>query len=393
MFFMLFLLISVIQLPALHFIYYIIPLYPSRGFGEHMPPKKIEKIIKTEGMPDIIVRLAKVPDMRRIQMLYAEVYGAAYPIPIIMDKDKMRHAIEDNDYYWLVAECQGRIIGSLVYALDLFYRNSKAFGAVVSQEYRKHNLAFMMMKLVLDDITVNKDLVDLVYATTRTANHAPQRLTESLGFIKLGIFPNTHKVHDKETHCLTAYLTEGALQRPLGKVGGKAVSLFVMHLVGVGEDAQLDEAEALGQALRGVVRRAGGGVDQVHQVFIDRDIVEDQLHHHEGQVMLPVFLAHHGAEGLGVPVEQVQRVDEAPDDPALAFRHQPVIVVILDGVPHLVLVHYYRDRISGAVHLGVKHLYAAHVRHFGQPDYDIRHALCFYYFFYLFRRHMFPEPS
>lgn len=178
-----------------------------------MALKKIEKIIKTEGKPDIIVRLAKVQDMRRIQMLYAEVYGAAYPIPIIMDKEKMRHAIEDNEYYWLVAECQGRIIGSLVYALDLFYRNSKAFGAVVSQEFRKHNLAFMMMKLVLDDITVNKDLVDLVYATTRTANHAPQRLTESLGFIKLGIFPNTHKVHDNETHCLTAYLTEGALQR------------------------------------------------------------------------------------------------------------------------------------------------------------------------------------
>jgi len=178
-----------------------------------MALKKIERIIKTEGKPDIIIRLAKVQDMRRIQMLYAEVYGANYPIPIIMDKGLMRHAIEDNDYYWLVAECQGRVVGSLVYALDLLYRNSKAFGAVVSQEFRKHNLAFMMMKLVLDDITTNKDLVDLVYATTRTANHAPQRLTESLGFIKLGIFPNTHKVQDNETHCLTAYLTEGALQR------------------------------------------------------------------------------------------------------------------------------------------------------------------------------------
>jgi RimJ/RimL family protein N-acetyltransferase len=94
-------------------------------------------------------------------------------------------------------------VGSLVYALDLYYRNSKAFGAVVSQEFRKLDLAYTMMKLVLDDITHNKDLVDLVYATTRTANYAPQKLTESLGFIKLGIFPNTHKVQDNETHCLT----------------------------------------------------------------------------------------------------------------------------------------------------------------------------------------------
>ena len=178
-----------------------------------MAHKKIEKIIKAEGKQDIIIRLARVADMRRIQMLYAEVYGAAYPIPIIADKDKMRSAIENDEYYWLVAECQGRVIGSLVYSVDLLYRNSKAFGAVVSQEFRKHDLAFTMMKLVLDDITQTKDLVDLVYATTRTANHAPQKLTESLGFIKLGIFPNTHKVQDNETHCLTAYFTDRALQR------------------------------------------------------------------------------------------------------------------------------------------------------------------------------------
>jgi RimJ/RimL family protein N-acetyltransferase len=178
-----------------------------------MTHKKMETIIKAEGKPDVVIRLAKVQDMRRIQMLYAEVYGGSYPIPIIVDKDKMRHAIEDDDYYWLVAECQGRVVGSLVYEVSLPYRNSKAFGAVVSQEFRKLDLAYTMMKLVLDDITHNRDLVDVIYATTRTANYAPQKLTESLGFIKLGIFPNTHKVQDNETHCLTAYFTEGALQR------------------------------------------------------------------------------------------------------------------------------------------------------------------------------------
>ncbi len=178
-----------------------------------MALKKIEKIIKTEGKPDIILRLAKVHDIRRIQMLYAEVYGGNYSAPIITDREKMRSAIEDDDYYWMVAECQGRVVGSLVYALDLPHRASKAFGAVVSQEFRKHDLAYMMMKLVLDDITKVKDLVDLVYATTRTANYAPQKLTENLGFIKLGIFPNTHKVQDNETHCLTGYLTEQALAK------------------------------------------------------------------------------------------------------------------------------------------------------------------------------------
>jgi RimJ/RimL family protein N-acetyltransferase len=178
-----------------------------------MAHKKLEKIIKAAGKPDVVIRLAKVNDMRRIQMLYAEVYGGSYSIPIVTDREKMRRAIEDNEYYWLVAECQGRVIGSLVYALDLYYRNSKAFGAVVSLEFRKLDLAFTMMKLVLDDITQNKDLVDLVYATTRTANYAPQKLTEALGFIKLGIFPNSNRLQYNETHCLTAYFTEGALAR------------------------------------------------------------------------------------------------------------------------------------------------------------------------------------
>lgn len=178
-----------------------------------MPPKKIDQIIKTPGLPDVLIRVAKLADMRRIQMLYAEVYGGSYSIPIVTDKEKMRSAIENDDYYWMVAECEGRIVGSLVYAVDLLYRNSKAFGAVVSQEFRKHDLAFTMMKLVLDDITKNKDLVDLVYATTRTANYAPQKLTESLGFIKLGIFPNSNRLQYNETHCLTGYFTERAMQR------------------------------------------------------------------------------------------------------------------------------------------------------------------------------------
>jgi len=178
-----------------------------------MPIKKIEQLIKNEGKPDIAIRLARTQDMRRIQMLYAEVYGGNYAISIITDKEKMRRAIENDSYYWLVAECEGRIIGSLVYALDLPDRLAKAFGAVVSQDYRKLDLARTMMKLVLDDITQTQKLVDVVYATTRTANYAPQKLTESLGFVKLGIFPNTHKVSENETHCLTAYFTEEALKK------------------------------------------------------------------------------------------------------------------------------------------------------------------------------------
>lgn len=173
---------------------------------------KFEKNIKVKGLPDIKIRVPRLGDMRRIRVLYAEVYGGNYSVPLIVDENKMRFAIDNDFYYWLVAECDGRIIASLIYAIDYENRISKAFGAVVSKEYRKHNLAYLMMKYILDAITHDKKWVDLVYATTRTANYAPQRLTESLGFLKLGIFPNTHKVFENETHCLWAYYTESALR-------------------------------------------------------------------------------------------------------------------------------------------------------------------------------------
>jgi RimJ/RimL family protein N-acetyltransferase len=179
-----------------------------------MAIKKIEQTVKNlEGRPDINIRLARVADMRRIQMLYIEVYGGSYSISLITDKEKMRRAIENDNYYWMVAECEGRVIGSLVYALDISDRLAKAFGAVVSKDFRKLDLAYTMMKLVLDDIAQTQKLMDVIYATTRTASYAPQKLTESLGFIKLGIFPNTHMVSENETHCLTSYFTEEALKK------------------------------------------------------------------------------------------------------------------------------------------------------------------------------------
>ncbi len=178
-----------------------------------MSIKYLTKTINIPSKGNVLIRPARLIDARRIQVLYTEVYGSSYSVSIITDPDKMRHAIESDEYYWLVAEYNGKIVASLVYSMDFRQRISKAFGAVVSEEFRKHDIAYTMMKLILDDITQNQDLVDVVYATTRTTSYAPQKLTESLGFLKLGIFPNTHKVAENETHCFTAYLTENALKK------------------------------------------------------------------------------------------------------------------------------------------------------------------------------------
>lgn len=178
-----------------------------------MHKRRVETVVTGYDGQNIYLRNARPEDMRRIQVLYAEAYGANYPMTIISDKLKMRRAIESDKYYWFVAECQGRIVASLIYEVDPVQKISKAFGAVVSKEFRKHDLANTMMEIILKEITSVRPLVDTVYATTRTITVAPQRLIENLGFIKLGIFPNAHKVFEHETHCLAGYFVPAALKK------------------------------------------------------------------------------------------------------------------------------------------------------------------------------------
>lgn len=187
------------------------PSCGQQGFGGGMSTRHVEVLLSTgEEGADIRIRNARPEDARRIQVLYGEVYGPNYSLPLIYDRERVKEAIENDNFFWLVGEHNGRIIGSLLYQIDRPQRMAKALGAVVSRDYRKHNLANTMMKIIQDKITKEESLVDAVYATTRTITTAPQQMTENLGFIPLGIFPNAHKVFEHETHCLAGYFVKEA---------------------------------------------------------------------------------------------------------------------------------------------------------------------------------------
>lgn len=168
--------------------------------------KHVDITVKS-GDSDFAIRIrnARQEDGRRIQVLFAEVYGHNYPMSLVSDRAKMSRAIAGDDYFWLVGEHNGRIIASQIMHIDAKNRLGKALGAVVSREYRKHNLNYIMMNLIMDSVTKKHKVVDAVYATTRTVTAAPQKILDNLGFSALGIFPNAHKIHEHETYCLTAY--------------------------------------------------------------------------------------------------------------------------------------------------------------------------------------------
>ena len=173
----------------------------------------LDRILAGLGKSGIRLRRAATVDTHRIQLLYTEVYGANYPLSIIKDQAQMRRALENPSFFWMLAEFQGRIVASIIYELDKAQRIAKVFGAVVAKAHRKNNLANTMMAAVMRELTGPRPRADTVYATTRTVTTAPQQMTENLGFTKLGIFPNAHKVLEHETHCLTAYFTPAALRR------------------------------------------------------------------------------------------------------------------------------------------------------------------------------------
>ncbi|MFA5161080.1 MAG: GNAT family N-acetyltransferase [Elusimicrobiales bacterium] len=220
-----------------------------------MALKHVEMLIDsgTEGR-EIRVRNARSEDARRIQALYSEVYGSSYSVSVVTDREKMKKAIASDDYFWLVGEHEGRIIASLFYTLDRTQRISKALGAVVSNEYRKLNLANTLMRFILDAI-ISAGWADVVYATTRTANTAPQQLTEGLGFAPLGIFPNAHKVFENETHCLAGHFIPQSWQHrrapavlleelePLHRLAGQSLAKFGVEL----EKPELVRAEDSGR--------------------------------------------------------------------------------------------------------------------------------------------------
>ena len=166
-----------------------------------------------ENVGPVLIRTAKPSDVLQIRWLYNLVYEGNYPFSLVDNPQECLAAIESENYLWLVGEAQGKIIASIIFVIDSTIRIGKAFGAVVAREYRNADLAEMMLSLGLNSITCESKIAMSVYSTTRTVSLAPQRLAEKVGFKKLGIFPNVHRVNKSETHTLAVYYEPSALQK------------------------------------------------------------------------------------------------------------------------------------------------------------------------------------
>lgn len=165
---------------------------------------------------NIRFRRAQAHDVFQILELYLSIYAGNYTNQMMTQPALLRDSLLDPNIFWMVAETQGegaRVVGSVVYQIDRKNALAKVFGAVVEPGFRGQHLTETMMKAGYDLLRQVIPPIEVVYATTRTVSAAPQKLTSNLGYHKLGIFPNVHKTHGYETHCLTALFAEDAIQK------------------------------------------------------------------------------------------------------------------------------------------------------------------------------------
>jgi RimJ/RimL family protein N-acetyltransferase len=153
-------------------------------------------------------RLANTDDIFRLIELYHVVYKGTYPEPLMNQYSVMKAFLQNKGSYWFIAESKNHeknsLIGSVAVRYDEENRLAKAFGAAVLEEHRRTGLMESLLSHAIQYMQKNTSGADVVYATTRTIHEGAQAVTEKLGFKKLGIFPNSHKSIEYETHCLTA---------------------------------------------------------------------------------------------------------------------------------------------------------------------------------------------
>lgn len=150
-------------------------------------------------------------DVQAIIDHYIIVYKGKYSLPDVSDPEIIARKVEDPGYLWLLAKVEGRLVGSLIFAIDPVNKIGKTYAAAVLNELRGQDLMRTMTRHGLKLLTEKTRVCDVIYATTRTVSFAPQILLENLGFVSLGIFPNVRKIESFETHGLEVYLSANGL--------------------------------------------------------------------------------------------------------------------------------------------------------------------------------------
>lgn len=158
---------------------------------------------------------AEVSDINEIINLYRIVYGKKYPIKYGTDPDLLKKAIlNEKSHLVLVGRDPDKnvVTGVLITEIDLDNKIGKLLGLVVHPDYQKNKIGNALVVYVSKYFLEENNLINSLYATTRTNTVGPQRVFIKNGYTPLGIFPNSHRLTQYETMTLFAKFRTGVLE-------------------------------------------------------------------------------------------------------------------------------------------------------------------------------------
>lgn len=162
----------------------------------------------------VTVRPAELSDLESLRALYRGTYGDRYALPEVVNDERSREVIQSHEWVWLLAECEGSVVGSLIFGWEPEHRLGKSFAGVVDSNFRGQKTMQRMLTEGLDRLLHSGTTFDLVYAVVRTfVTPAFHRDLLNLGFMDVGVFPNVRKVRRYETHGLKICVSPRALER------------------------------------------------------------------------------------------------------------------------------------------------------------------------------------
>lgn len=163
-----------------------------------------------------VIERAVLGDVDEIITLYRLVYGKRYPISYGTDRDLLARAIEDAETHMVIVsrDLDKKVItGALIVEVDNENKIGKLLGLVVHPAFQKNKLGYNLVEFAGDHFLEKGNVLNSLYATTRTNTVGPQRVFIKNQYLPLGIFPNAHRLSQYETVTLFAKFRKGLLEK------------------------------------------------------------------------------------------------------------------------------------------------------------------------------------
>jgi N-acetylglutamate synthase-like GNAT family acetyltransferase len=163
----------------------------------------------------LVFSSAETKDTAEIIGLYNSSYEGFYPDPIFANYQLLKNEILRKNKKLYVVRNETDVVGCIGILYDPENRIARAGSIVVLPECQGQNLSRKMIEFGIFDLRQNTKGISLLYLTSRTVHKSMQFIANKMGFKQLGIFPNAHKIHNYETHILSAlYFNESENQKP-----------------------------------------------------------------------------------------------------------------------------------------------------------------------------------